>query len=64
MVNWNKVEYDSKRGEIHDKYLKDMYKRLEEEGKFVTDEDQTPGDIVEEVKEVIKEVSVKETSEE
>jgi len=63
-VNWNKVEYDSKRGEIHDKYLKDMYKKLEEEGKFITGEDQTPGDIVGEVKEVIKEVSVKETSEE
>ena len=45
-------------------YLKNMYKKLEEEGKFITGEDQTPGDIVEEVKEVIKEVSVKEASEE
>lgn len=64
MVNWNKVEYDPKRGEVHDIYLKDMYKRLEQEGKFNPGEDQTPGDIVEEVKEVIKEVSVKEASEE
>tara|TARA_R110002096_G_scaffold407701_2_gene606382 strand:+ start:987 stop:1181 length:195 start_codon:yes stop_codon:yes gene_type:complete len=64
MVNWNKPEYDSKRGEIHDMYLSDLYKRLEEEGLFNPGEDITPVDIVEEVKEVIKEVSVKEPSEE
>jgi len=44
--------------------LSDLYKRLEEEGLFNPGEDITPGDIVEEVKEVIKEVSVKEPSEE
>ena len=64
MTNWNKPEYDSKRGEIHDMYLSELYKRLEEEGLFNPGEDITPGDIVEEVKEVIKEVSVKEPSEE
>ena len=59
MSKWTKPDFDMAACKKHNEYLKDLYVRLEKEGKFLSGEDITPGDIIEDVKEVVKEVSVK-----
>lgn len=56
MGHWTKPDFNMAACEKHNEYLKELYVRLESEGKFLSGEDITTSekDIVKEVKEVIK----------
>ena len=57
MGHWTKPDFNMAACVKHNEHLKELYVRLESEGKFISGEDITPGekDIVKEVKEVIEE---------